>query len=224
MNPLDVSLIRELFRITPYLFSTVAVVLFFFIHDTELLFFSIGSFCSGGFNGVLKHFIRSIVPSSPWLNSIINRPPGAVDCSCIIDTNARAASTPLGMPSGHCQSMGFFVGYMWSRVRYQASLYDSDASTASTAGANLDPSNSPQFSPTHTLAHPTLTAVGGIILMAVMAISRLGKDSWLFVGNYLPRGIVADSNGCHTLSQTVLGTLLGLVLGSFWHYMFVVDR
>ena len=221
MNPLDISLLRELFRITPYLFSVIAVVLFFFFHDTELLFFSIGSFCNGAFNGVLKHFIRAIFPSVSWINAIIERPPGAINCSCIIDPTAKAASTPLGMPSGHCQSMGFFVGYLWSRFYHMSQKVDpANASADASTNANTSASMDSQPSLTYTL----LIGVFGIVLMFIMAISRLGKDSWLFAVKYLPRDIVADSNGCHTLSQTIVGTLVGLALGGFWHYMDIIDR
>lgn len=204
MNPLDTSLIRELFRMSPYLMSTISVVLFFFLHDTELLFFAIGAYSCGIVNYMLKQFLRAILPSTEWINGHIERPTGAVDCSCIIDTTATAASTPLGMPSGHCQSCGFLVGYLWSRMQWRQQ-------------------QRPPM-PNDTM-YTILTVLGGATFLTIMAISRLGQFSWLFNGPLpLPRAIVADKNGCHTVSQTVIGSIVGLALGMFWQYMFVIDR
>lgn len=204
MNPLDTLLIRELFRMSPYLMSTISVVLFFFLHDTELLFFAIGVYGCEISNHVLKHFIRSIAPSTEWFNGYIERPTGAVDCSCIIDTAATTASTPLGMPSGHCQASGFMVGYMWARVRWHQKQRPSTSND---------------------LFHLLLTIIGGTLVLTMMAISRIGQESWLFnIPLPLPRIIVADINGCHTVSQTIVGTVVGLIMGMFWHHMFVVDQ
>ena len=161
MNPLDTLLIRELFRMSPYLMSTISVVLFFFLHDTELLFFATGSYGCGIFNYMLKKFLRAILPSTSWINGHIERPTGAIDCSCVIDTTATTASTPLGMPSGHCQTCGFLVGYMWARTQWRQK-------------------QRPPM-PNDTM-YNALTVIGGATFLAIMAISRLGQDSWLFNG------------------------------------------
>ena len=109
------KVIIELCRMSPMLIIFIPLIVSGLFQEKIWFLFALGSIINVIINGILKLTSNKIFKN----HSFTYRPPNATQCSDFIICNANKPSTPIGMPSGHSQSIGFLVGFIIYRKLYK---------------------------------------------------------------------------------------------------------
>lgn len=162
-----IEMFKEFFRFAPCLYASISLILWSITQKIDFLFFFFLSIGNNIFNHLLKKFLYQFTS----IRYITERPLKATHCQCVYNEFDTQASTPMGMPSGHCQSAGFTIGYWWDNI-------------------------------------PNKGKPWALFILFLTVVSRLENHA-VPVFSYL----AADPHGCHTWSQTITGSVIGLLLG-----------
>ena len=115
LNNLRMHPVWSFIRASPYMNLYFTGILFFLKQDFASLYFAIVTILVAMSNPVLKQIFRSIyslmgINEAPILGKG-GRPKGATNCGAFLKFPDTESNT-FGMPSGHSQSIWFFVSYI----------------------------------------------------------------------------------------------------------------
>jgi len=115
LNDLRMHPVWSFIRASPYMNLYFTGILFFLKQDFASFYFAIVTILVAMSNSVLKQIFRSIysllgINEAPILGKG-GRPKGATNCGAFLKFPDTESNT-FGMPSGHSQSIWFFVSYI----------------------------------------------------------------------------------------------------------------
>ena len=105
------TFISGILRSYPLILELSCFICYLITNNIELLYIGLGLFINSRINNILKYIILKPIFGNYIFGLLGKRPDNAKNCGYFINYNENTVNT-YGMPSGHAQSVTFFLSYI----------------------------------------------------------------------------------------------------------------